>query len=106
MDSKYYGTEKFAGYVRDGLNQLTLADVNRVIQENLDIDNVQYVFVSKNAEELRESLWTDRASPLSYDAEKPPALLQEDKAIEGLPLGMTAEDVRILKADEVFGAGT
>lgn len=106
MDSKYYGTGNFADYVRDGLNKLTLADVNRVIRENLDIDNVQYVFVSKNAEELRESLEADRASPVTYDAEKPAALLQEDKAIEKLPFDMTEDDVRILKADQVFGSGT
>jgi zinc protease len=106
MDSQYYGTESFSDYVRDGLNRLTLADVNRVIRENLDVDNVQYVFVSKNAQELRESLWSDRASPVTYDAEKPAALLDEDKVIEKLSLGLSADDVRILKADDVYGAGT
>jgi zinc protease len=106
MDSKYYGTESFSDYVRDGLNRLTLADVNRVIRENLDVDNVQYVFVSKNAEELRESLLSARASAVTYDAEKPAALLEEDKVIEELPLGLSADDVRVLKADQAFGAGT
>jgi zinc protease len=106
LDSKYYGTEDFTGYVREGLNRLTLADVNRVIRENLDTANMQYVFVSKKAGELRGSLSNGRASPVSYDADKPAALLAEDKTIEKLPLAISADDIRILRGDEVFGSGT
>ncbi len=105
LDSQYYGTGDFASYVREGLSELTLADVNRVIRENLSTDNVQYVFVTRDAQDLRDRLATDRASPVRYDAEKPADLLEEDKAIEALPLGIAGDDIRVIPADQVFRSG-
>ena len=105
MDGQYYGTGDFADYVREGLAELTLADVNRVIRENLQTDDMQYVFVTRDAEDLRERLEGERASPVSYDADKPAELLAEDRAIEALPLGIKAGKVRVVQAAEVFGNG-
>jgi zinc protease len=105
LDGQYYGTGDFANYVREGLSKLTLADVNRVIRENLSTDNMQYVFVTRDAEDLRDRLATDRASPLSYDAEKPAGLIQEDKAIEALSLGIAGHDIRVMPADRVVSSG-
>jgi zinc protease len=81
MDSQYYATADFADYVRDGLNDLTLADVNRVIRENLHSENMQYVFVTRDAGDLSRRLINNQASPLVYDAEKPAALIEEDRLI-------------------------
>jgi zinc protease len=106
LDNQYYGTDDFAGYVRDGLGKLTLADVNRVIRENLNTDNVEYVFVTRDAKDLRDRLSKDSPSPVTYTAEKPAELLQEDKVIEKLKLGFKANDVRIIGADAVFATGT
>jgi zinc protease len=105
LDSQYYGIDPFAAYVREGLGKLTLADVNRVIRENLNTDHLQYVFVTKDAKDLRERLAGDRASPVSYDADKPAALLEEDKAIEKLSLGLRAGDLTVISADRVFLGG-
>lgn len=102
LDSQYYGTGDFASYVRDGLGKLTLADVNRVIRENLDTENMQYVFVTRDAAELQDRLAENRASPMKYDADKPAELIGEDKAIEALSLGVAAEDIRVVPAAAVF----
>jgi zinc protease len=102
LDGQYYGTGAFADYVREGLNKLTLADVNRVIRENLASDKLQYVFVTRDAEDLRQRLATNQASPLAYDAEKPAELLEEDRLIEDLELGIEADAIRVISADEVF----
>ena len=102
IDSRYYGIDEFSEYVRDGLNRLTLADVNRVIRENLRTDNVQYVFVTRDGEDLRERLVSDRPSPIRYEAEKPETLLAEDREIEAIPLGLDADSVRVVPAREVF----
>ncbi len=102
LDSQYYQTDEFSSYVRGELDKLTLADVNRVIRENLDTDDVQYVFVTRDAEDLRARLVEDRASPMSYDAEMPQAVLDEDREIAVLPLGFEADKVSIVTADEVF----
>jgi zinc protease len=63
------------------------------------------VFVTKDAKDLRERLAGDRASPVSYDADKHAALLEEDKAIEKLSLGLRAGDLAVISADRVFLGG-
>ncbi len=101
-DSQYYQIDDFAAYVRDGLAKLTLADVNRVIRENLDTENIQYVFVTGDAEDLRKRLVSDQVSPMTYAAEKPQALLDEDERIASTPLGFAEDSVSIVGSEAVF----
>ena len=102
MDSQYYQTDEFSNYVRDGLNNLTLDEVNRVIRENLSTDNMQYVFITKDAADLQERLVSDQASPMTYDADLPQEVLDEDKLIDNMPLKFSADSVSVVPADEVF----
>lgn len=102
MDSQYYQTDEFTDYVRDALNGLTLGDVNRVIRENLSTENMQYVFVAKDAEDLKQRLVSDQASPMTYDADLPQDVLDEDKLIDSIALGFSADKVRIVPGEEVF----
>jgi zinc protease len=102
LDSQYYEIDEFAKYVRQGLGTLTLADVNRVIQENLATENMHYVFVTKDAEDLKRRLVNDQPSPMDYDSEKTDDLLKEDKLIEALSLGFDDERVTIVPAENVF----
>jgi zinc protease len=104
IDSQYYETGPFSDYVRDGLAKLTLDDVNRVIRENLTAKNMQYVFVTKDAADLRRRLVDDAPSPITYDSEKSEALLDEDREIASLPLRFDDEAVRIVPSSEVFGS--
>ena len=100
LDSQYYGTEDFAAYVRDGLGRLTLDDVNRVLRENLDMTNMQYVFVTRDGEDLRKRLLSDQRSPMTYDAELPEEVLEEDKLIDNIAIGF--DSVEVISADDVF----
>ena len=100
LDSQYYGIDDFATYVREGLAKLTLDDVNRVIRENLDMSNVQYVFVTRDGADLKRRLESDRPSPMTYDADLPADVLEEDRRIEAIPLGF--DSVTVVPADEVF----
>jgi zinc protease len=100
MDSQYYQTDEFADYVRDGLANLTLDDVNRVIRENLDSRDVQYVFVTRDGDDLRQRLMSDQRSPMTYDAQLPQEVLDEDRLIDNLQLAIDAVDV--VPAEEVF----
>ena len=102
FDSQYYGTEDFADYVRDSLSKLTLADVNRVIRENLQTDDVQFVFVTKDAADLQQRLISDQVSPMTYDADKSQELLDEDATISSSALGFADDQVTIVKASQVF----
>jgi zinc protease len=102
LDSQYYGIGNFSDYVREALGKLSLDEVNRVIRENLSIENVQYVFVTRDAGDLRKRLVEDLPSPMSYNAEMAPEVLEEDAAISVLPIDFDAEDVSIVPAEEVF----
>ena len=102
MDSQYYEIDDFAQYVREGLDDMTLADVNRVIRENLDTENMQYVFVTKDADDLKQRLTGGQSSPMVYDSEKSAELLEEDKRIESISLGFDDGDVTVIPAENVF----
>ncbi len=102
VDSQYYGIPNFSDYVRTGLQDLTLEDVNRVIRENLSLDNVQFVFVTSDAGDLKARLVADQSSPMSYDAEKTQELLDEDAVISTLALGFAEADVGVIEAEAVF----
>ena len=100
IDSQYYGIDDFATYVRDGLNQLTLDDVNRVIRENLNTADMQFVFITRDGADLKERLESGRRSPMRYDADLPQEVLDEDELIDNVAIGF--DSVEVVSADDVF----
>jgi zinc protease len=102
LDGQYYENGNFADYVRDGLNKLTLADVNRVIRENLQTDDIQFVFVTRDAADLQRRLVSEQASPMTYEADKAQELLDEDAVISTMPLEFADDKVSVVSAEEVF----
>jgi len=102
IDSDYYGTKEFVRYVRNGLKQLTLHEVNRVIKKHLQTDNLQFVFITKDADDLQKRLVANTPSPITYNSPKAQEIVDEDKEIETLELPFTAKTVRIIDVDGVF----
>ena len=102
LDSRSYGITTFAEYVKNGLAGLTLADINRVVRENLQAKNVKIVMVAKDAAPLKEALISDAPSPIQYNAAKPRELLEEDEVIANYPLKIPRDAVRIIPGGEVF----
>jgi zinc protease len=84
------------------LAKLTLADVNAAIWKHLSATDLDVVMVTKDAAGLRDALVSDAFSPIHYDAPKPPELLEEDKVIGALKLGIAPERVRVVRVEEVF----
>jgi zinc protease len=103
LDAQWYHTPEFARMMRDGLSRLTVADVNAAVRKHLSATNLSVVFITRDAAGLKEKLVSDAFSPISYDAQKPQALLDEDMAIGGMKLGIRPEAVRITPALQVFG---
>ena len=102
LDSNWYGIPEFTSYMRGGLEKLTLDDVNAAIRKNLSARDLSVVIVTKDAKGLKEKLAADGFSPIQYDAEKPKELLDEDKVIGALKLGIAADRIRITPVEEVF----
>lgn len=102
MDSEFYGTENFAEYITKALKSLTLEQVNQAIKDNLQSDNMHYVFITKDAKDMKQRLASDKTSPLKYNSDKPQALLDEDKIIESYKLDLDAKNIKVVPVDKVF----
>ncbi len=101
LDSKWYGIPEFTEYMRAGLQELTLAEVNRVIKKYVQTRDLQVVMITKDGKALRDRLVSDQPSAVRYDAPKP-ELAAEDKLIGSSRLGIRPEAVRIVPLEEVF----
>jgi zinc protease len=102
LDAQWYRTPEFTRMMRDGLARLTVADVNAAIRKHLSARNLSVVIITKDAAALKDKLVTDAFSPISYDAKKPQALLDEDQQIGSMKLGIRPEAVRITPAAQAF----
>jgi zinc protease len=102
LDSAFYQTGDFVNYVRSQFADLTLDEVNRVIKENLQTDNIHYVFISGDGEDMQQRLSTEQTSSLSYNSEKPAELLATDKVIADYPLSLPADNIKVMPIDSVF----
>ena len=102
LDAQWYRTPEFTRMMRDGLAKLTVADVNAAIRKHLSANNLSVVIITKDAAALKDKLVSDAFSPISYDAKKPQALLDEDQQIGSMKLGIKPESVRITPAAQAF----
>jgi zinc protease len=102
LDSRFYGIGEYTSYMRDRLAKLTLDDVNDAIRRHFSAKDLAVVIVTKDAEGLKRKLLADEFSPIKYDAPKPQELLDEDKLIGALKLGIRPDAIRITPVDEVF----
>lgn len=102
LDSEWYGIGDFATYMRERLAKLTREDVNAAIRRHLSATNVSVVIITKDAKGMKEALVADAPSVVTYDSEKPAALLEEDKAIGARKLGIAPGQVRITPVADVF----
>lgn len=102
LDSQFYGTKDFNTFIREGIERLTLDDVNRALREHLGSEGMALVVVTPNAEDLADRLANDTPSPMTYNAPKPDEIYVEDEVIQQYPLGIGREDIRIIPVAEVF----
>ncbi|GHB70882.1 peptidase M16 [Psychrosphaera saromensis] len=102
MDSAFYGIGEFGAYVTSQLNELTVEDVNRVITENLQSENMHYVFITGDGKDMVKRLSQEQTSPLLYNSEKPKVLTDEDVIIQDYKLAIPAKNIELLKIDAVF----
>jgi zinc protease len=102
IDSKWYGIPEFTTMMRDRLSKLTRAEVNAAIKKHFSAKDLQIVIITKEAEALKAKLLSDAFSPITYDSEKPKEVLEEDKVIGALKLGLKPESVTITPVDEIF----
>jgi len=102
MDSDFYGTDGFIELVSQGLEALTLEQVNQVIKKHLQLEDIHFVFITSDGTDMKSRLVNDTTSAMTYNSEKPADLLAEDEVIQDYPLGLEDSDVSIETIDVVF----
>jgi zinc protease len=102
LDSKWYGIGEFTTTMRDRLAKLTREDVNAAIRRHLSARDLSVVIVTKDAAALKDALASDAFSSIQYDAEKPPAVVAEDKEIGARKLAIKSDKIRITPVEEAF----
>ena len=102
LDSEYYGIDEFTQYVKNGLAELTLEDVNKVISKYLQEEDMQFVFITKDAQDMKKRLVSEQESPMVYNSEKDEKLLEKDKFLQKYPLNIDGDSVEIVPVEKVF----
>jgi zinc protease len=102
IDTAYYGMPAYNEYLKAALANLTVDDVNRAVKKYLHADRLQIAGVAKDAAALKAALVSPAASPMHYNSAKPQDILDEDKTVDVWPIGLKADDVKIMPVGDVF----
>lgn len=103
LDDAWYGTSERLARYRDALAALSPEAVQAALKRHLRPWNaLRIAVVVKDAQAFRDAVLANAPSPIAYDAQKPAELLEEDKTIAALSLDLKPEEVRIVKADDLF----
>ena len=76
--------------------------MNRAIKQYIRTDRLVIVAVTRNGEDLKRQLASDDPSPMTYNSPKPQEITDEDKLVVKWPLGLKAEDIKVMPVSEVF----
>lgn len=104
LDARFYGDAAAPNVeaLRAQLAGLTRHQVNAAIRRHIVPGRIQVALVAPNAQVLADKLVAGEPSPISYNVEKPAALLEEDKLIEKHPLALRREQVNVLPLATLF----
>lgn len=100
LDSEFYGTNDFVDMVRAKLATLDVEQVNAAIKRHLSTANIHYVFISGDAKDMAQRLVRETSSVMSYNSDKPAALIEQDAVIADYKLNI--DSVETTELEKVF----
>jgi zinc protease len=103
LDDRFYGNENehWSSYAKK-LDELTRDEVNAALKQHFSFRNLKVVFISPDADGLKEALVSNAPTPITYKSEKPAEIYEEDEIISAYPLTVKPANVKIVQVDEVF----
>jgi zinc protease len=103
LDDRFYGNENehWSMYAKM-LDELTRDEVNAALKKHFSFQNIKVVFISPDADGLKEALVSNAPTPITYQSEKPAEIYEEDEIISAYPLAVKPENVTIVQVDDVF----
>jgi zinc protease len=102
IDSRFYDIPEYATYLKTALAKLTREDVNKAIKRHLRADRLDLVIVGQGMEAFKQELVSNKPSPMTYNSPKPEQILEEDKKVQALNLGLKPESMTVIPVEKVF----
>jgi zinc protease len=104
IDDEFYGYpgDGYLNAIRPGMAELTADDVNAAISRHLQYDNMYIVFVTADAEGMKQKLLSGVATPITYAGEQSAEHMAEDELIASFPIPLQEDDITIIGINEVF----
>ncbi len=102
IDDLLYGTPGFLEQYRGALAKLTPAEVQAAAAKHLKLEDLNFVFVTKDADGLAQALKARMPSPISYPSPKPAEVTDQDKVLAEVPLPIPSSQVRVIDAATVM----
>jgi zinc protease len=100
MDSKYYGMPYYIDEIDARLKKMTVAEVNAAVKKYLSTDNYTAVFVTDDAQQLKDALQKDQPSPKTYNAAVAADVTETDKTITAIKVQPTS--IEVVPVAQVF----
>ena len=104
IDDEFYGIRGggFLTSIRPGLASLSIDQVNDAISRTLQYDNMHMVFITNDAEGMKQMLLSGVPTRIGYNSEQSADHMAEDDLIANFPIPVTEENITIIDIDEVF----
>jgi zinc protease len=103
MDDYAYGKSRpFLVDLREGWQRLDENSLKAAVDRHLKGKSFAIAIIAKDAAALAAELTSGAPSLPAYDGPKPKDVLDEDKAISRLPLGLSKDAVRVVKYTDLF----
>lgn len=102
MDSEFYGTDYFIDRIEKELKTLKVDDVNKAIRKYITPANMKVAMVSNDAQGLMEKMVKNDPSPITYASPVSERILEEDKTISVLPLGINKAKSKVVPVEQLF----
>ena len=100
MDSEFYGMPYFIDEIDSKLAAMSVDEVNAAIKKYLQTENFHSVLVTNNAADLQGHLEADEPSPMQYNTDPEPQVIEDDKTIEAIEVA--PDGFRIVPIEEMF----
>lgn len=100
IDDVVSGTPDFLEAVRQRLATITPADAQAALQKYVRPENLNFAFVTRDADALAKQLTSSEPSRISYPSPKPDDVLKDDQRISTTPIPLATDRLSALNADD------
>jgi zinc protease len=103
IDDEFYSFpgDGYLNAIRPGLEELTADRVQAAIERHLQYDNMYIIFITADAEGMKQKLLSGVATPITYAGERSAEHMAEDELIASFPIPVDEDDITIIGINEV-----